>query len=607
MKSVSKKMSIIIILIVLILAIGGGVFAYLILATDTFKEAEDLFFKYLDQNVKQVKELADSKTLEGYENIKATNTYETNTTVHIKDAEGGEISSAYNDLSFQLRKQKDGDYNYKDLKVMFGEQNALEFEGIKSDDLYGIRFSNLLRTFASLRNAEKIQGLNITDEQLDTYKAIIESDENYFQDYKFTKEELQRLESRYSNILMESLKEGNFSKQKSSLITVNSSAIKASSYSVELSSYQVQNLIIKILNNLKIDDIIAKKFETISKDNERFEKFIDTQIRKYEDMQIPSVKVTIYQQKGIPVRIVIDAETENIVIENSSQEGNSKMTINCTSLNSEKEVSRKIEISKRLTETQENYDFIMNVVDGDKKYSIDAELESDFSSTDFSIGYKEDIKEIRISVENTISNNVAEKMQLDSQNNVVLNDLVDPSLSQTLSILNVQVPQKLKDRYNLLISKLQATPLIDKVKGKVKGIFGDKVFGEDDSQGQTQTPVPDPNNESSDMTPAEISRFNAKFEFYTGTGVSAANVKILLDVAKDNLESVDIAQIPDESSSSGRVKESIKLNIKVNKSNVELANSLLQKIEDEAEYNVSMTTNSTTGIIETITIVPIKR
>lgn len=604
MKSVSKKISIIIILIVLILAIGGGVFAYLILATDTFKGAEELFFKYFSQNINSAKELFSSKTIETYRNIQDTGTYEANTTIHIKDAEGGEISSAYNDLSFQLKEQKDLDYNYKDFKIMFGEQNAIELEGIKSDDLYGIRFSNLLKVFVSLENGEKIEGLNINDEQVDTLKAIIEDDVNYFQDYRFTKDEIERLENRYLSILSESIKEGSFSKQKSSLITINSSTIKANAYSVELSSYQVQNLIIKILNNLKVDDIISNKFETISKDNERFENLIDSQIREFEDMQLSAVKVTIYEKNGVAVRIVIDAENDDIVIENSSQDGNDKMTINYTSLNSEKEISRDIEISRRLTETQENYEFVMDVIEDDKEYSISAALESDFSSTDFYIGYKEGIKEIRISAENTISNNVTEKIALDSQNNIILNDLVDPNLSQTLAILNVQVPQKLNDRYNLLISKLQATSLIEKVKGKIKDVFGAKTFGEDESQ--IQNPVQDPTNEASDMTPAEISRFNAKFEFYTGTGVSAENVKILLDVAKDNLESVDITKLEDENNYSGKDKESIKLNIMVNKSNVELANSIIEKIDKNEKYNVTITTNSTSGIIESITIVPMK-
>ena len=47
MRSVSKKVAIIVILIVLIIGICGGVFAYLFLATDIFKDEQELFFNYL--------------------------------------------------------------------------------------------------------------------------------------------------------------------------------------------------------------------------------------------------------------------------------------------------------------------------------------------------------------------------------------------------------------------------------------------------------------------------------------------------------------------------------------------------------------------------------
>ena len=57
MRSVSKKVAIIVILIVLILGICGGVFAYLFLATDTFKDEQELFFNYFSQDLEKTKEL----------------------------------------------------------------------------------------------------------------------------------------------------------------------------------------------------------------------------------------------------------------------------------------------------------------------------------------------------------------------------------------------------------------------------------------------------------------------------------------------------------------------------------------------------------------------
>ena len=205
MRSVSKKVAIIIILIILIIGICGGVFAYLFLATDTFKSEKELFFNYLTQNVETIKEIANSKTLENYNNLKNGQTYEENTTANIKYAEGGEISSPYNNLSMTLKNQKDTDYNYKDFNIILEEQSAIQIEGIQNNGNYGIRFSNLLRQFVSLENGQKIDGLEIEDDKLEALNAIIVDDSTYFQDMMFSEQELQNLESKYITVISQIL------------------------------------------------------------------------------------------------------------------------------------------------------------------------------------------------------------------------------------------------------------------------------------------------------------------------------------------------------------------------------------------------------------------
>ena len=56
-----KKIGIIIIIIFFVVAVLGGIFAYLFLATDTFKGNKQIFFKYLSQTVEQVEEVKNSK------------------------------------------------------------------------------------------------------------------------------------------------------------------------------------------------------------------------------------------------------------------------------------------------------------------------------------------------------------------------------------------------------------------------------------------------------------------------------------------------------------------------------------------------------------------
>ena len=601
MRSVSKKVAIIIILIILIIGICGGVFAYLFLATDTFKSEKELFFNYLTQNVETIKEIANSKTLENYNNLKNGQTYEENTTANIKYAEGGEISSPYNNLSMTLKNQKDTDYNYKDFNIIFEEQSAVQIEGIQNSGNYGIRFSNLLKQFVSLENGQKIDGLEIEDEKLEALNAIIVDDSTYFQDMIFSKQELQSLESKYITVISQILSQGSFSKQSKSTITVGSQSIQTTAYSVDLTGYQFQNLIIEILNNLKIDDIIIGKIEAISGSSENYVNTIDSKIRQVEDKDFKAVKIVVYEKGGVTQRTEMQSEDFNVIMDISIQNGNGNITFEYTSLNSENN-SKTLNISKQLTDTKENYAITFNVANGEEEYEINATLDSDFARTNLSFGYKKGITEITISLENNISTSIEEKIELTSENNVILNELSEESLSATLNILNVQVPEKLKGRYELLIQKLQATELINEIKNKYNIIFGAEVVEEEQPQesGDNLTGEETPSSEADDLTKTEINRFNAMFQFYSGTGISGSNVKQMVELSKDYLESVNIEPIEGEKN-----KEKITLNIKLGSANVELANSIIERIDEQKKYEVSMTFNETNGILETITITQI--
>lgn len=597
MRSVSKKVAIIVILIVLILGICGGVFAYLFLATDTFKDEQELFFNYFSQDLEKTKELLKLKTIENYQTLKSNATYEENNTINVKYAQGGEISNPYNNLSISLKNQKDNDYNYKDFKILFEEQSAIQIEAIKKADTYGIRFSNLLKQFVTLLNGERIDGLDIDDETLVKMKAIIEDDSSYFQNMIISSQELQNLENKYLTVITQSLKQGVFSKQANVVTTIGTENIETNTYSVDLTAYQFQNLLIELLNNLKIDEIIMGKIEAISGSSQNFVNTIDNLIRQVEDKDYKPVKITLYVNSGNTVKTELKSDDFTINIESNSDNGNGSTKIEYT--NSDEE-SKIFTITKQLSEYQENFDIIYSVKTNEEEYEYSITLESNFERTDIAYGYKKDITEIVISLENDITTNVGEQIELTTENSINLNETVEPNLSVTLNVLNVQVPEKLKSRYDLLIQKLQAQEFLDMVKEKYNIFFGEEVEEEPtepEEQEPNLTGEEEPTSEADDLTTAEVNRFNAMFEFYSGTGISGKNVKQLLEITKEHLESVNIEVLPEENN-----KEEITLNIKLNTPNSELADSIIEKIDDQKTYIVNMTFSETNNILQTITI-----
>ena len=140
MKNGTKKILIIAIIIIMVLAIVGTVFGYLFIATDTFKSGKELFAKYIKQNEDIINEIVDSSIYTTYESVKQQSIYESNTTINASYSEGGEISNPINELSLKFKTQKDNSYRYRNAQILFEDNPYLEIEGIRKDEIYGIKF-----------------------------------------------------------------------------------------------------------------------------------------------------------------------------------------------------------------------------------------------------------------------------------------------------------------------------------------------------------------------------------------------------------------------------------------------------------------------------------
>ena len=108
----SKKILIVVIIIIAMLAVGGGVFAYLYITTDTFRSDKELFSKYIYQNIEMLNKYSDSQILKQYSGLKDEEKYESETNLKTTYSEGGEVSSSLNNLSATINVQKDAADKY---------------------------------------------------------------------------------------------------------------------------------------------------------------------------------------------------------------------------------------------------------------------------------------------------------------------------------------------------------------------------------------------------------------------------------------------------------------------------------------------------------------
>lgn len=583
----SRKILMIVIIIIVVLAIVGTVLGYLYIKTDFLKSNKELFGKYIMQDIQKIQEITQSNIYQTYKDIKNQNMYEMNTDINISYSEGGEISNPFNGLTFNFKEQKDNGYSYRNAKILYQDESYFEIEGIKDEDLYGIRFPNEIKQYLSIRNTDNAQYLEevgINEKILVEIMQILNNN-NLLINEIFTEEEIKTLANKYFNIIKEGIENASFSSQKNVLITLNNNTIKANSYTATLQPNQVQEIINQLLGNIENDEIILNKIDEIGLDKEKFINQIDEYLENLGiDQQLPTVKITVYSKDGETLRTVIEYGVEKVTIENSIDNNVQKLNIQKIVLNDNEQEEQTIEIQKAQENSNENYNIKLNIVNGTQQENIEFNIQmqnnNDYIETITNLKYIEEITNIEITLNNTVNTEITESTQLDETNNIILTDLDDATRENVLNIVKTAIPERITSRIQELIEKLKVQEYIN------------QLVTPKEELPQEEEPIEETENSSGEqMSQVDINRFNAKFEFYTGNEVSSGNVKTLLDIAKSHLNSVEISE-----------NGEIKLIIEKDKENTEQMNKALEQIEDKRKYKVTITYKDSNGMVDYITI-----
>ena len=579
----SKKILIITLIIILVLAVAGTVFAYLFIATDIFKGDKELFAKYISQNSETLEKFTDLQTKKVYEGLKDEEKYESDTEIKATYSEGGEVSNPINNLSAKINVQKDKseDYFYADGQISYGDEKYLEAEAIKDQEAYGIRFTDIVKQFVTVKNDSKLgevaKDLGTDSVTLEKIMDVIDGKENATEEI-ISKEDVQKIKDKYMNIITNAISNGTFSSNKDAKITYNNNTVSAKAYTVSLTSEQVEGMIVEILNNLKEEDKIGEKYQ---------DKINDIISNITDEKEIPAVKITVYEQNKKTIRTAIEITSlAKITVENTDENNELKTKIQISGISTETTEEYNIEITKKTDENQENVEAVLSVTNGDDTYQ--AGISNTLKNSDSEIQiktifeYKKDILTAALNLNNNIIlGDSFEKKQTLSNNNYVLNDATEESRQKVITQLKQVVPEKMTTRMGVLMEAI--------------GLKQNNV---------TETEKPE-----SEMTQVDINKFNAKFEFFTGDEVTPENVKTLIGIAKENLGSYEINIVEDSQNSGNttttdpeKIKYSIKLKIEKGKTNEDGTNQILAKISDKKKYKVSIFYKEQNNMIDYITI-----
>lgn len=642
----------IIILIILIILIS---IAILYLKTDLFKSNKMLFTKYFSQNSQNLEQVYKTIANDEYLENLNQNKYTTEESIKVNYTENIGTSSentnnSINNLELKINGQTDlnSNYNYRDIQLLKDnketenntqnnkqsennesqtnnneEQNAditnetstnnsetnnqntenqvqknenklAEIEYAGKDDTYGIKFTDLFNQFIIIDN-EKLndvfEKLGFTEDKINNASNTLETNAAV-NSIKFTDEELQNITSKYVKILIDEFLKGNFSKKKNENIKINNQTVNTNKYELKITIEQINDIYIKLLEELKQDDVILAKFENAQKYynsyalltskqeknlKDNFVKNIENKINEIKSNNIgqDEVTVSVYENNKKTVRTLITTKDYQLCYDFISNE-NIYSQFSYTDTQEEKEQSKKVTLNKKENKIDLNYEEIEDESEKNISFEKNENQNNNESNKDTLIKY-EDSKnkvEMKINEKNKIVNKFENEISFKDDNSVKLNQLDENDLQEIVN----KVDKALNDKIETLEEEINDDD-INKVLIAI-GVVKEKE--EIQSLGITET---------------EKNRFNSQFELFNKKEAQKEDISKIIEAVKNNLVGLET-----ESSTK------LKLKLDRNNSDEEMYNKLKKYMENMKDntYNVSIEYDETTGLAQYVVLEIIK-
>jgi len=590
MQMKKKKLIMIIVAIVLtIILLGVSIYIFLYLATDMFKSDKTLFSKYLEKGVYNVSTLSSNLGRNEFDIILEQNPFETDTQIKLNytqniNTSAESTANQINKLNIQIKGQTDkqNQYNYQNAKLMNDNELLFDVEYIEQDDIIGIKFPELFKEYILIENQnvkELFEDIN-NIEDISQIPDEINTNYNILEMLNFTEKEKESIKNSYINVLKDIEKE-KFSKNTNQSIQINGTQINTNSYILTLTKEELNNIYIKLLEELKNDEIILSKIEKVSKELNSWLMIVNKDIldlktvftNKIEEMiqQIrrtnignDETKIIIYESNGNTLRIEIQSTDNEIYIDTLDIEGKyieykykSKKTADST----------KITIREKANEMSISFENMIQ--DEIKTLEISKKVTGNRCIKTITGTFLDEKNRVTAQIVQNISmlNSNFSKVELINQDKILLNELESQQKNQILDLVIKGVLNKVDN----ISKELDQNELMEVLK--VIGIFQEKQDIDLSSEG---------------ITELQKNKFNTTFEILAGEKLDGDNVIRILNAIRNNLVELEII-------SNTRVR----LKLDKDNTNEELVVALTEFTEKNKnkKYNVSLEYDEETGFV----------
>ena len=581
-----KRKILIITLIVIIILIITAIMITLYLTTDMFKSNSTLFTKYMGQNFENIGYIYSGNEQSEFEELLKQNTYTTETQISVNYAEDTE--NPINQLKLEISEETDNNnfYNHKDINLLNNDEKITEIEYIQSENTYGLLFNDMFNQYVLVNNEDLkdlFKKIGYSEEQLSEVPNQIEFNNDFSNIFEFTDEEKESLKTKYLNIINNSISKNKFSKQSNQSIDIDGQKIKANAYILTLTKEQINNLFIKIFEELKEEEIILNRLDKIQEIlnqyqlNNENDSLREQFIQKIESITQNIVKNNIGQDE---CKIIVYEDNEKTV-KTTIQTTEYELNLELLPTSKEryiriynKDITNKKENIYIYRKNSEETSFVIrNIENGKTKeysFTINENIDGNNCNKNIIAKYQDNENTIEAKMEQEIE--IVEEFEYDivlnTENSINLSELETEQVQQVIERVNT----KLAEKMNELSTKININDLTKVLI--VTGIVDEEQKIE--SEGVTET---------------ERNRFNSKFEILQGKNLKDENILNLINAVKDNLIELEVVS-----------NTQLRLKLDRLKSNQDAATTLSTFIENNKgrTYNATIEYDDTTGLVRDI-------
>lgn len=586
-----KRRIILIVSIISIIAIIAMTLIFLYITTDSFKSSRTLFSKYIGQNVENWQAIYPGNEENEYEELLEQNKYTTNTQVTVNYTENVGTDSentenVINQLKLEVNGQTDNSkqYNYQDIHLLKNDEKLSELEYIQSGEVKGIRFPDLFSQYL-VANEEDVKEIlqKAGQEEQETSKLWKEIDFSGFP--SLTQTEQQTVKNKYINLLNQNVSENNFSKQKNQTIQINGKAINVNAYTLTLTKEQMNSIYLKMLEELKQDEIILGKIDDLQTWLEPYQTETELNLREAFVQNIDKVisditknnigqeqaKITVYENYHTTVRTLIENPDYNIMMDLLSLSEENYVQF---SYQDEKNKKEQV-VTYKNTGRQTSIDFEKTEKEITKTYRLvnNQKVNGNQCEKNKTFLYEDNTNKVEATIKQEINMvEIAEEDVIQKEENFInLSDLEEEPLQAILEQAKAKISEE--------TTKIKTEVKEDEVR-KVLEVVG--LVKENQ------------NFENTGITETEKKRFNSKFEILQGENLENKEVLNLIDAIKGNLVNLEVVSGTE-----------LKLKLDRLKNNEEVATTLTTFMEENKnqKYNAKVEYDENTGLVSSIVLI----